>query len=275
MSFISVKLLNEKYSGVKLDEIKMENLYRKAAEKYLHEANSIKEEDLINIKITCLYEAANYLHKIKKTLTDVDLEKKNSILNQFIVEVKNQVDLLNNNQIKIQEYSQRVLKVHLYHGLSKGYTLLDEKKEIKFFLEKALNDLEKIFQDESLIPSLIKSKKILFKEEKMYKIQDITIYSKEYFEKVIVLLEKIDLLDLKEKILLDLKDLTELNAEFAKKEKELPKMLVKLCDDLIYLFESEIASEAAQENLTDSIKAKYMAFCVHMTYQIFKTLNKK
>ncbi len=274
-TFISVKTMNEKYSGVKLDEAKMESLYRKAAEKYLQEANSIKEEELVNIKITSLYEAANYLQKIKKTIIDADIEKKKSNLNKFIVEINKQIDLLNNYQIKIQEYSQRVLKIHFYHGLSKGYALLNEKKEAKFFLEKALTDLDKVFQDESLIPSLIKSKKILFKEEKMFKIQDIEIYSKEFFEKVIVLLEKIDLLDLKERILLDLKDLAEFNEELIKKEKDLPKLLVKLCDNLIDLFEKEIASETDKEKLTNLMKTKYLAFCIHMIYQIYKILNKK
>jgi len=274
-SIIEIEKLYEKYSNIKTNIKKIENLYRNVAKRYFNEAESIEAKDLINIKIMDYFQAAYYLNKITDTINDDEKIEKENILNKIIFEISNQLELFKKNKIKLKEYTQRNLKVNLNYGLGRTYSLYNKVKERKLFFQKALRLLDKIFDDSSLIPSLLKGKKVLYKDNDIYRIQNLEIFSEDFFEKVICTREKIELLELKKRIVNDFEYLEENNEKSI--ENELINLLMDLYEQLILSFENELSSENLKNKKADLIRCKYLGFCVYLIYQIFKlrTSSKK
>jgi hypothetical protein len=156
----------------------------------------------------------------------------------------------------------------LEFGLGKAYSLINKKAESKLFYGRALRRLDKIINVNKYIPSLLRSRNTLYKEEDYYKIQNIKIFSKSMFEQIIILNEKIELFDLRIRILSAVEDLEKSDRMEAKK-----KVYVKIIElhlDLIKIFDKELENEKIEKN----IKEKYSAFIVYLIYQVFKLFIK-
>lgn len=276
-SEIEVKKLYEKYSGVRFNLLEMEYLYRQVLTRYLHHAEEIDEKGELNaIKIASYLTAVRYLNCISRTLTQKDEELKKSILNKVIVEISTQINAINRKQEEEKgQYSQKLLKINLYLGLGKAYGFLNEKKNGLFFYNKILKELDNLFKDPVLIPSIVKSKTILYKIENYYKIQDIEIYSKEFFEQTVVLLEKFDLFDLKAQVISELNELEDNNENKASIDEDLFENIVRFCEQLINSFEKELLNSQSRNQLTKTIQNKYYAFCTHYIYQCVKKVGTK
>ena len=267
-SLIEVEELYEKYSDIDLKMEKLETLYRKASFQYNLEGDSIIAIELVNIKIMNYFEAANFLNKINKTLTKSDIFQKETIVNKMITEILMLIERQKKMRQEIEEYSKINQIINLEFGLGKGYSLLNKKSESKLFYGKALRRLDKLINDENIIQSLIKSRDTLYKDKNHYKIQNIKIFSQSLFEKIIVLNEKLELFDLRLRILMGVEEL-EKSSRSEAKLKVIDK-LITLHLYLVELFENEL-----NQNYEESIATKYQAFIIYLIYQVYKLIEKK
>ena len=272
-ALIEVEELFEKFSKIKIKKGKIEALYRKASYRYLAEAESIKIDDLINIKIMSYFKAVKYLNKIQKTSTGLDEIEKESILNKLIYEISNQLDKLKENKLVLGGFSKYVLRVNLEYGLGRAHYLLKQTRECKLFFLKCLRDIEFIFKESDLTRSLLKSKETFYKDGNIHKIQSLEIFSRELFEKVVVINEKIELLELKSRVISDLGEISDKSEFGVFKPEEISHNLINLYLNLIDLYEKEISNQTIKKQLIESISEKYKAFCVFYSYQIIKKLD--
>jgi len=272
-ALIEVEELHEKFSKNKIITEKIEMYYRKASSRYVTEAGSIKINELINTKIMCYFQAASYLDKIKKSHTELDEIEKESILNKVIFEISNQLDKLKQEKQDVEEYSINVLKVNLLYGLGRAHYLLKNNKEGELFYIKCLRKIDDILLDSTLTKSLLKSKEKLYKNEDIYKIHSIEIFSRDLFEKVVILNERIDLLELKIRIYTDLDRFNDKTEGHELNIEEVISYFVGSCLNLKELHESAISPENRNEDLIESITEKYKAFSVFCCYQIIKKLS--
>ncbi len=267
-SLIEVEEIYEKYSGIKIQKEKLEDLYRKASFQYFLEAESIIAKDLINIRIMDYFEAANYLNKIKYSLNENDTIQKEIIANKMISEILLLMDRKDKMKHDIENYSKIYQKINLEFGLGKAYSLVNKKTESKLFYGRSLRRLDKLIKDNTIRQSLLRSREILYKEENHYKIQNIKLFSQSLFEKVIVFNEKIELFDLRMRILESVEDLEKSNRIEAKNE--ILKSLIELHLNLIELFENELNQKYEQ-----NVREKYKAFIIYLLYQVYKLMKKK
>jgi len=269
-ALIEVEELFERFSKIKSNIDKIEVLYRKAYLRYAIEAESIKIEELINIKILSFFEAVKYLDKINKSTTELDDFEKESILNRIISEITTQLDNLDNNENKTGTYSSLALRINLLYGLGRAYYLLGENLECKLYFSKCLSKINTLLEDKNLINSLLESKETLYREKEIYKIQGLEILTREFFEQVVITNEKIELMELKSRIISDLKKLNETTETEELKNRI---QLVALYLNLIEFHEYEITNKDGKPPLIESIKEKYKAYCVFYCYQIIKILR--
>ncbi|MHA1436205.1 MAG: hypothetical protein ACTSPD_01385 [Promethearchaeota archaeon] len=268
---IEVNELYEKYALLKKNRKKIENLYRLAAYQYFLEAENMKENELKMLKIINYLKSITYLDKIKDSISDFNIINKNSIVNKLIYELKSQIDLLNKNG-NLNDYSKKKVKLNLYFGLGKVYKLVDDINTSNFFLNKALKFSEKITNDSTMIPLLLKSSMILYKEQSYYRVQNIEFLNKNFFKKYLIISEKIELLNLKIQIL---SDLNQLNPNKVKNPENYIKNLIENYKELIILFKDEINNSILKEEISESIKTKYIAYCIYLYYQIIKLILRK
>jgi hypothetical protein len=222
----------------------------------------------MNIKVMSYFEAANFLNKIKQTLTETDRFQKEAIVNKMISEILILIERQGQEKYEIEDYSRINQKINLDFGLGKGYSLINKKSESKLFYRKALRRLDKLIKDEKITHSLLRSREILYKEDDHYRIHNIKLFSKSLFEKIIILNEKIEMFDLRLRILIGVEDL-EKSSRMEAKKKVIDK-LIELHLNIIGLFEEELNKKYEQ-----SVKEKYKAFIVYLIYQIYKLIKKK
>lgn len=83
-SIIDLEVLYSKISGISTKDDYMDELFRKAADRYYIQANKYDNEYMNDLKIISLMEALKFFDKIKSGLTDAELRKKRSLIQFYM-----------------------------------------------------------------------------------------------------------------------------------------------------------------------------------------------
>ncbi|MHA1272392.1 MAG: hypothetical protein ACTSQS_03035 [Promethearchaeota archaeon] len=269
-SLIDLEKLAIKFGILTLNQSKMEKYYREAAKRYKKEADGIQDKELKIVKILSYFEALRFLFKIKNPKID-EIKERNNIANSLIYEISEEKRIIQKKRAKMSQFAKYLTEINMEYTLGKIYYFLKENIEIKHYFLSAFEKLNHLFSRIDLKFLILKSKDLIFQDDEVYTIFNVEITSKELYEELVFQLELIDLLELKREILIDLKDIGEIQEDFNKQLKSIFDDLKNIYIYIINLLLTEI--KKFEPNITK--ETEFYSLCIYFLYQYYKLLKNK
>ncbi|MFO8017926.1 MAG: hypothetical protein R6U96_04780 [Promethearchaeia archaeon] len=268
---IEIKILGAKYGEIEINQKEMNRLLRKVANIYRKQAEKITESQLRDLKLIKFFRAISYLDKIKSNSLKHEKKIKEIIANKIITVA---LTILNELKEDTKEKIQFTDKKHilsLYYHMGRAYRILKKKEQSRIFLSKSIRALNNLLNDPLFEEKLFENKKLLHRNQGNYRVLNVRLFSENTFKRVSELLEKIDLLEMKERMINELDELNLDGIESHQKPHEVQDKIVKYYQRLIDIFKTKLDEDLT----TELIKHKYRALCLFFYYKIYKILKKR
>ena len=271
-SIAELKELAQKYGDIEVKQSDMDLLYRQIADVYRKKAEKIKEKRLQELKIVQYFQAINYLEKIKVELKPNDDKIKQIMANKIITISLRILKKFKDKKLNLK-FTDKKHKINLNYHMGKAYKILNKKEQAQIFLEKAIRALEKLEKEPSFEDEILESKRLLHKDDGYYRIHNIRIFSEKSFKEITGLLERIDFLELKEKLVNNLNDLDLKERKDYEKPEKISQKIIMYYQKLIDLFNDKTKKIEEASLRNNKLKA-LIVFFLYKSYKILKKREK-